>query len=192
MSDESELARLRADLEAMGRVEGLVYFGEDFKVRFYEKLKAIRDKISQLEAEADDCDPDRVAERFGISPAMAAEIMWANDEGLVSEHVYIASQIDPEDDPTLDQVFTCEQGPDGKIRPVTFREVLYGNNPDAPAMGIMCSTPPCELNISPHRLAAGLAMAIAAVERPLPAKPNRAKRREERKRERQARKRGRR
>lgn len=27
-----------------------------------------------------DCDPDRVGERFGIAPAMAAEIMYLNDE----------------------------------------------------------------------------------------------------------------
>jgi hypothetical protein len=63
MSDESELARLRADLKAMGRVEGLVYFGEDFKVRFNEKLKAIRDKIAKLEAEAE-ADPWREAKQF--------------------------------------------------------------------------------------------------------------------------------
>ena len=61
MSDESELNRLRADLEAMGRVKGLVYFGEDFKARFYEKHKAIRDKIAELEAEAD---PWREAKQF--------------------------------------------------------------------------------------------------------------------------------
>lgn len=108
-----------------------------------------------------------------------------------AEQVAIGRECDPTEDSTLDQVFTAEYGPDGKTRPVTVREVLYGNSPDAPPMGIMCSTPPCELNTSPHRLAAGLAIALAAVERPLPAKPNRAARREERKRERQARKRGR-
>ncbi len=51
MSDE--LARLRADLEALERVKGLVYFGEDFKVRFYERVKSIRAKIAELEAAAD-------------------------------------------------------------------------------------------------------------------------------------------
>lgn len=30
-----------------------------------------------------DCDTKRVGERFGIAPAMAAEIMWLNDEYLV-------------------------------------------------------------------------------------------------------------
>lgn len=59
----SELDQLRADLKAMGRVEGLVYFGEDFKVRFNEKLKAIRDKIAKLEAEAE-ADPWREAKQF--------------------------------------------------------------------------------------------------------------------------------
>ena len=48
--------------------------------------------------EGDDCDPDRVAERFGISGAMAAEIMWANDEGLVSEHAYIDGRWSPDPD----------------------------------------------------------------------------------------------
>lgn len=32
-----------------------------------------------------DCDTKRVGERFGIAPAMAAEIMWLNDEYLVEK-----------------------------------------------------------------------------------------------------------
>jgi hypothetical protein len=32
----------------------------------------------------DDCSPDLVGQRFGIAPALAAEVMFLNDEGLVN------------------------------------------------------------------------------------------------------------
>lgn len=34
-----------------------------------------------------DCEPDRVGQRFGIAPAMAAEIMYMNDEYAVDTQV---------------------------------------------------------------------------------------------------------
>lgn len=108
------------------------------------------------------------------------------------ELVDAGRNIDSEDDPTLDQVFTVARDEEGGYRPVTFREIIHGDGSGRPAMGILSSTPPSELNTSPHRLVAGLALALAAIEHPLPAKPNRAARREDRKRQRQARKRARR
>ena len=95
-------------------------------------------------------------------------------------------------DRELDEVFAVDITPDGKLRPVTVGEILYGDGSGGPPMGIMATIPPSELRTSPHRLVAGLAMALAAVGKPIPSATNRAKRRAERKRERQARKRGRR
>lgn len=39
-------------------------------------------KVDDL-GDEDDCDPDLVGQRFGIAPAMAAEIMYLNDEYAV-------------------------------------------------------------------------------------------------------------
>lgn len=41
----------------------------------------------------DDCDSGLVGERFGIAPAMAAEIMYLNDEYMVNEWKWIKVQI---------------------------------------------------------------------------------------------------
>lgn len=41
----------------------------------------------------DDCDPDEVGKRFGIAPAMAAEIMYLNDEYMVNTHKWITVEI---------------------------------------------------------------------------------------------------
>lgn len=41
----------------------------------------------------DECDPDLVASRFGIAPAMAAEIMYMNDEYAVQTHHWIDIEI---------------------------------------------------------------------------------------------------
>jgi len=41
----------------------------------------------------DDCDPAQVAERFGIAKAMAAEIMYENDECGVSKWLYVEIEI---------------------------------------------------------------------------------------------------
>lgn len=41
----------------------------------------------------DDCDSDLVGERFGIAPAMAAEIMYLNDEYMVDEWKFAEVQI---------------------------------------------------------------------------------------------------
>lgn len=41
----------------------------------------------------------------------------------------------------LDDVATAEYGPDGKTRPVTVREVLYGDGSGKPPMGILATTP---------------------------------------------------
>lgn len=41
----------------------------------------------------DDCDPELVALRFGVAPAMAAEIMFLNDEHLVGTHKWIDVEI---------------------------------------------------------------------------------------------------
>lgn len=39
--------------------------------------------------DGDDCDPATVGQRFGIAPAMAAEIMWMNDEYAVDEWKWV-------------------------------------------------------------------------------------------------------
>lgn len=41
----------------------------------------------------DDCDPDTVGHRFGIAPAMAAEIMYMNDEYAVDVWKWITVEI---------------------------------------------------------------------------------------------------
>lgn len=38
-------------------------------------------------SEDGDCDPCEVGRRFGVAPALAAEVMWLNDEGLVLDWV---------------------------------------------------------------------------------------------------------
>jgi hypothetical protein len=58
-----------------------------------------------------------------------------------AEQVAIGRECDPTEDSTLDQVFTAEYGPDGKTRPVTVREVLYGDGSGKPPMGILATTP---------------------------------------------------
>lgn len=40
-----------------------------------------------------DCDPDQVGQRFGIAPAMAAEIMYLNDEYAADEWKWIDVEI---------------------------------------------------------------------------------------------------
>lgn len=37
----------------------------------------------------DECDPDLVGQRFGIAPAMAAEIMYLNDEYMVDTRMWL-------------------------------------------------------------------------------------------------------
>ena len=39
----------------------------------------------QMEMKVDDFDRERIAQMFGISPALAAEIMFMNDEAVLSE-----------------------------------------------------------------------------------------------------------
>ena len=41
----------------------------------------------------DDCDPKEVAQRFGIAPAMAAEIMYMNDEYAADEWKWVDVEI---------------------------------------------------------------------------------------------------
>lgn len=41
----------------------------------------------------DDCDPREVAKRFGIAPALAAEIMYLNDECSVNEWKFVDVEI---------------------------------------------------------------------------------------------------
>jgi hypothetical protein len=41
----------------------------------------------------DDCDPEEVAQRFGIAPAMAAEIMYMNDEYAADEWKWVDVEI---------------------------------------------------------------------------------------------------
>jgi hypothetical protein len=43
-------------------------------------------KVDDLGDEEDCCEPEMVGQRFGIAPAMAAEIMYLNDEWLVDEY----------------------------------------------------------------------------------------------------------
>ncbi len=43
-------------------------------------------KVDDLGDEEDGCEPAMVGQRFGISSAMAAEIMYLNDEWLVDEY----------------------------------------------------------------------------------------------------------
>lgn len=41
----------------------------------------------------DDCDPAKVGQRFGVAPAMAAEIMYMNDEYAVDEWKWIDVEV---------------------------------------------------------------------------------------------------
>jgi hypothetical protein len=46
-------------------------------------------KMDDLGSAEDDCDPAEVGQRFGIAPALAAEIMYMNDEYIVDEWQWI-------------------------------------------------------------------------------------------------------
>ncbi len=50
-------------------------------------------KMDDLGDDEDGCDTHLVGQRFGIAPAMAAEIMHLNDEGVVDEWKHVSMEI---------------------------------------------------------------------------------------------------
>lgn len=50
-------------------------------------------KMDDLGNAEDGCDPEAVARRFGVAHAMAAEIMYLNDEYMVDEHKWVDVEI---------------------------------------------------------------------------------------------------
>ena len=75
----------------------------------------------------------------------------------------------------LEDVATAEYGPDGKPRPVTVRQVLFGEGSGRHPMGLL----------------SGIIAAHELEKKSPPGVPNRAARREDRKRQRKARKKAR-
>lgn len=50
-------------------------------------------RVDDLGDEDDGCDPAAVGMRFGIAPAMAAEIMYLNDEGVIDTWLWVEVEI---------------------------------------------------------------------------------------------------
>lgn len=99
MSGKRGQALLRELLEALDAMPDKRLFSGSFKRADGEfcTLGVIGDKrgtkMDDLGDDEDGCDARKVGERFGIAPAMAAEIMYHNDEYAVDEHKWVDIEI---------------------------------------------------------------------------------------------------
>lgn len=99
MSGKRGQALLRELLEALDAMPDKRLFSGGFKRADGEfcTLGVIGDKrgtkMDDLGDDEDGCDMRKVGERFGIAPAMAAEIMYHNDEYAADEYRWVDIEI---------------------------------------------------------------------------------------------------